>query len=107
MSGPYDLGRIVDRAEHRSHRGPSSLEVQMRIGTLLTISIVVGTVPARGDEPAKSEGEHHWGYTSGTTPSHWGEVSPTCASGTHQSPIALSKQQAKAHDPLRPLEFSW
>ena len=79
----------------------------MRIGTLLTISIVVGTVPARGDEPAKPEGEHHWSYTSGITPSHWGEVSPTCATGTHQSPIALSKQQAKAHDPLRPLEFSW
>ena len=79
----------------------------MRIGTLLTISIVVGTVPARGDEPTKSEGEKHWSYTSGIPPAKWGDVSPTCATGTHQSPIPLSKQHARAHDPLHPLVFSW
>jgi carbonic anhydrase len=79
----------------------------MRIGTLLTISIVVATVPARGDEPAKSEGEKHWSYTSGITPGKWGEVSPTCKTGTHQSPIAISTEQVKRHLPLQPLEFSW
>ena len=61
---------------------------------------------AHADEPKKPE-EKHWGYTQGITPPKWGEVSPTCATGGHQSPIALSTKKAKAQSPAQPLEFAW
>jgi len=62
---------------------------------------------ARADEQKKPEGEKHWSYTHGITPPKWGEVSPTCATGVHQSPVALSTKQAKAQSPAQPLELSW
>lgn len=62
---------------------------------------------AHADETKKPEGEKHWSYTHGITPLKWGEVSPTCASGVHQSPIALSTKKAKAQSPILPLEFAW
>jgi carbonic anhydrase len=74
--------------------------------TFLSMALAVGTL-ARADEPAKPAGEKHWSYEHGITPTKWGEVSPTCATGTHQSPIALSTKQAKAQSPEQPLEFSW
>ncbi|HUM09815.1 MAG TPA: carbonic anhydrase family protein [Myxococcaceae bacterium] len=79
----------------------------MRIVPTLAVAVLAVVRPAVADEPAKPEGEKHWSYTSGITPPKWGEVSQTCATGGHQSPIALSKQQAKVHDPLRVLEFYW
>ena len=62
--------------------------------------------PATADEP-KTGAEKHWGYTSGIIPPKWGEVSPTCATGGHQSPVALSTQHAKAQSPQQTLEFAW
>jgi len=79
----------------------------MRIAPTFVVMILAVGQPAVGDEPAKPEGEKHWSYTSGITPPKWGEVSPTCKTGTHQSPIALSTEHAKRHLPLQPLEFSW
>ena len=64
-------------------------------------------VLARAEEPTKAEGEKHWSYTSGITPSKWGEVSPTCSTGAHQSPVALSTKQARAEAPQHLLEFAW
>jgi carbonic anhydrase len=61
---------------------------------------------AHADEP-KSEGEKHWSYTHGITPKKWGEISPTCATGVHQSPIALSTKKASAQSPMVPLEITW
>ncbi len=65
------------------------------------------SLAALADEPQKAEGEKHWSYTSGITPAKWGEVSPTCATGKDQSPIALSSTHVKAQTPPTPLEFSW
>ena len=62
---------------------------------------------AHADEPKKSEGEKHWSYTHGITPKKWGEVSPTCATGGHQSPIALSTTKASPQSPTQPLELAW
>src|SRR5215468_1756626 len=73
----------------------------------LAIVLLAWALPAAAEEPTKAEGEKHWSYTSGITPPKWGEVSPTCATGGHQSPIALSTQQAKRRLPLQELEFSW
>jgi carbonic anhydrase len=75
--------------------------------TFVVAAVLVLVAPARADEPKTAEGEKHWSYTTGITPSKWGEVSPTCAIGTHQSPVALSTKQAKAQAPPQPLEFSW
>lgn len=72
----------------------------------LSMGLVLGTL-ARADEPTKPAGEKHWSYEHGITPQKWGEVSPTCATGTHQSPVALSTKQAKTQSPEQPLEFSW
>jgi len=74
--------------------------------TFLSMALALGTL-ARAEEPAKHEGEKHWSYDHGITPQKWGEVSPTCATGTHQSPVGLSTKQAKAQSPEQPLEFSW
>jgi carbonic anhydrase len=74
--------------------------------TCLSTVLALG-VMARAEEPQKPGEAKHWSYTSGITPTKWGEVSPTCATGGHQSPIALSSKQAKAHLPLQELEFSW
>jgi len=71
--------------------------------TFLLTAVAVGFA-ARADE---AKGEKHWSYTSGITPEKWGEVAPTCGTGQHQSPIALSTQQAKRHLPLQELSFSW
>ncbi len=71
------------------------------------VAAVALVAAARADEPKKAEGEHQWSYTHGITPPKWGEVSPTCATGTHQSPVALSTKQAKAQAPQQPLEFAW
>jgi carbonic anhydrase len=79
----------------------------MRIAPTFAVAVLAFVLPAAADEPKKAEGEKHWSYTSGITPSKWGEVSPTCKTGKHQSPIALAKKPAKAHDPLRVLEFYW
>lgn len=79
----------------------------MRITWMFTIAALAGVVSARADEPKKAEGEKHWSYTSGITPPKWGEVSPTCATGGHQSPVALSTQHAKAQAPPQLLEFAW
>jgi carbonic anhydrase len=68
---------------------------------------VLAVTWAHADESKKPEGEKHWGYTHGITPPHWGEVSSTCATGSHQSPIALSTKKAKAQSPTLPLEFAW
>ena len=74
--------------------------------TFLSMALVLGTL-ARADEPTKPAAEKHWSYEHGITPQKWGEVSPTCATGTHQSPVALSTKQAKAQSPEQALEFSW
>jgi carbonic anhydrase len=71
------------------------------------VVLLAGTLTAAADEPKKTEGEKHWSYVHGITPPKWGEVSPTCATGTHQSPVALSTKQAKAQSPEQALEFSW
>lgn len=73
----------------------------------LAVSLLVVSRPAGADEPTKAEAGKHWSYTSGITPPKWGEVAPTCATGTHQSPIALSTKQAKAQSPAQPLVFAW
>ena len=78
--------------------------VRTRVALLLA---ALAAWPTAADEPTKGEGEHHWSYTSGITPPKWGEVSPTCAIGTRQSPIALSTASAKSRRPLQELEFSW
>ncbi len=75
--------------------------------TFAVVAMLLLSSGAGADEPKKAEGEKHWSYTSGITPPKWGEVSPTCATGTHQSPVALSSKQAKAQAPAQPLEFSW
>ena len=76
--------------------------------TLRTFAVVLvaGTLPVAAEEPSKPA-EKHWSYLHGITPPKWGEVSPTCATGTHQSPVALSTKQAKAQSPEQPLEISW
>ena len=71
------------------------------------VVVLAGSLTAAADEPKKTEGEKHWSYVHGITPPKWGEVSPTCATGTHQSPVALSTKQAKAQSPEQALEFSW
>ena len=73
--------------------------------TCLSTTLLLGML-ARAEDPPKPE-EKHWSYTHGITPRKWGEVSPTCATGTHQSPVALSTKQAKPQSPGQPLEFSW
>lgn len=73
----------------------------------LAVVLLVAALPAAADEPKKADGEKHWSYLHGITPPKWGEVSPTCATGTHQSPVALSTKQAKAQSPEQALEFSW
>jgi len=77
--------------------------------TIRTLAVVLlaAALPVAADEPKKSEGEKHWSYEHGITPPKWGEVSPTCATGTHQSPVALSTKQAKAQSPEQALAFSW
>lgn len=79
----------------------------MWITRTCAVAVVALVMPAHADEPKKAEDEKHWSYSSGITPPKWGEVSPTCAIGTHQSPVALSTKQAKAQAPQQPLEFSW
>ena len=71
------------------------------------VVLLAGTLTAAADEPKKTEGEKHWSYVHGITPPKWGEVSATCATGTHQSPVALSTKQSKAQSPEQALEFSW
>ncbi|HZJ52678.1 MAG TPA: carbonic anhydrase family protein [Myxococcaceae bacterium] len=71
------------------------------------VALLAAGLSAVAEEPKKAEGEKHWSYSSGITPPKWGEVSPTCATGTHQSPIALSTKQVKAQAPVQPLEFAW
>ena len=73
----------------------------------LSVALLAVALPAAAEEPKKGEGEKHWGYTGGITPPKWGEVSPTCATGTHQSPIALSTKQVKTQTPAQPLDFAW
>ena len=73
----------------------------------LAVMLLAAALPVAADEPKKAEGEKHWSYLHGITPPNWGEVSPTCATGTHQSPVALSTKQAKAQSPKQALEFSW
>ncbi len=73
--------------------------------TCLSTVLLLGAL-GRADDAPKHE-EKHWSYEHGITPMHWGEVSPTCATGTHQSPIALSTKQAKPQTPQQVLEFSW
>lgn len=70
------------------------------------LAVLALGLTARADEQKKPE-EKHWSYAHGITPAKWGEVSPTCATGTHQSPVALSTAHAKAQSPEQPLEFSW
>jgi len=79
----------------------------MRMTRMSVLAVLVLAAVVRADEPKKAEGEKHWGYTHDITPSKWGQVSPTCASGTHQSPIALSTKHVKAQTPEQALEFSW
>ncbi len=79
----------------------------MRMHRVFAVVVLAGVLAARAEEPSKAEGEKHWGYTHGITPQHWGEVSPTCATGVHQSPIALSTKQARPQTPAQPLEFAW
>jgi len=79
----------------------------MRITRMSVLPLLALAAVVRADEPKKAEGEKHWGYTHDITPSRWGQVSPTCATGTHQSPIALSSKHVKAQTPEQPLEFSW
>ncbi|HZW88406.1 MAG TPA: carbonic anhydrase family protein [Myxococcaceae bacterium] len=79
----------------------------MRTIRTLAVVMLTAALPAAADEPKKSEGEKHWSYEHGITPPKWGEVAPTCASGTHQSPVALSTKQAKAKSPEQPLEIAW
>jgi carbonic anhydrase len=70
------------------------------------LAVLALGVTARAQEQKKPE-EQHWSYAHGITPGKWGEVSPTCSIGTHQSPVALSSAHAKAQSPEQPLEFSW
>ena len=74
--------------------------------TLAVVMLAVA-LPVAADEPEKAEVEKHWSYVHGITPPRWGEVSPTCATGGHQSPVALSTKQAKAQSPEQPLKFEW
>jgi carbonic anhydrase len=74
--------------------------------TFLSVALALGSL-ARADESTKPAGEKHWSYVHGITPQKWGEVSATCANGTHQSPVALSTKQAHAQSPEQPLEISW
>jgi len=77
--------------------------------TLRTFAVllVAGALPVAAEEPSKPAAEKHWSYVHGITPPKWGEVSPTCAIGVHQSPVALSTKQAKAQSPEQALEFAW
>src|SRR5262245_17014495 len=78
------------------------------MGTIRTCVIALLAVTwAHADERSKSEGEKHWSYTHGITPQKWGQVSPTCATGAHQSPLALSTKKASPQSPAQPLEISW
>ena len=77
------------------------------VRTFVVAAAFVLVASARADEHAKADGGKHWSYTSGITPAKWGEVSPTCSAGTHQSPVALSTEQARAEAPPHLLEFSW
>jgi len=71
------------------------------------MALLAAATWARAEETKKPEPEKHWSYTHGITPPKWGQVSPTCATGTHQSPVALSTKQAKPQSPQLPLQFSW
>ena len=75
--------------------------------TFTVVAALVLVSPARADEPKKAEGEKHWSYTSGITPPKWGEVAPTCATGSTQSPVALSTQSARAQPPPPAIALSW
>jgi carbonic anhydrase len=79
----------------------------MQLRSVLALVLLAASTPTRGDEAKKPEGEKHWGYVQGITPAKWGEVAPTCSTGGHQSPVALSTKQAKAQSPEQPLEFAW
>jgi len=70
------------------------------------LAVLALGVTARAQEQKKPE-EKHWSYAHGITPPKWGEVSATCATGTHQSPVALSSAHAKPQSPEQALEFSW
>jgi carbonic anhydrase len=70
------------------------------------LAVLALGVTARAQDQKKPE-EKHWSYVHGITPAKWGEVSPTCSTGTHQSPVDLSSGHAKAQSPEQPLEFSW
>ena len=74
---------------------------------MCAVAVLVLVLPARADDPNHAEGEKHWSYTSGITPSKWGEVAPTCGIGTHQSPVALSTKTAKTQPPPPALSLSW
>jgi len=52
---------------------------------------------------AASEGGHHWSYSGANGPTHWGE---TCATGKHQSPVAIRSSAAKV-EKLPPLAFDY
>ncbi len=73
--------------------------------TCLWTALLLAVLARAGDAP--TAGEKHWSYEHGITPTHWGEVAPICATGKHQSPVALSTKQAKAQSPEQPLEISW
>jgi carbonic anhydrase len=78
----------------------------MGIARMCLSTVLLLGVLARAEDAPKPE-EKHWSYLHGITPTKWGEVSPTCATGGHQSPIALSTKQAKPQAPAQPLELSW
>jgi carbonic anhydrase len=52
--------------------------------------------------PARAAEDQHWSYA---VPAEWADVSPTCAVGGHQSPIALST--ADATRSKQKLRFAW
>ncbi|HTS82666.1 MAG TPA: carbonic anhydrase family protein [Myxococcaceae bacterium] len=79
----------------------------MQFRSVLLLSLLAAATAARAEEPKKPEEEKHWGYVHGITPPKWGEVAPTCATGGHQSPVALSTQHAKAQAPEQALVFDW
>jgi len=78
----------------------------MGIARMCLSTVLLLGVLARAEDAPKPE-EKHWSYLHGITPTKWGEVSPTCATDGHQSPIALSTKQAKPQAPAQPLELSW
>lgn len=78
----------------------------MWIPRTCAVAVLAFALQAQADEP-KAEGEKHWSYTSGITPPNWGEVAPTCATGSTQSPVALSTKTAKAQPPPPAIAFGW